>query len=567
MKMATATMTKNEFEKNVFADCVEYNKNKKKKEESETIVIKTATDLEKVLELVNNKPYKILFDEKGLPKKRKSGKITLRGRIESYTDNNGTNSYHKKRLVFLLPLSKELLDFILGNFSNPRDALYKSARRKEIPMNLYDSMYYPYFANMNQGLSLSVANIDYETLESGMSNITFEIPHKEGEDSDIEIANYNKRYGLYDGQNLYYIALTFIKAVIDGIITIEGNLEDRYVRVVLDEYDEKMPLPILMRIIQAKNNCESQSDRVIERHSGVFNDLISNNPEIANKYVSGIELKQNSKYYDSKIKEIKESDDMLSEAEMVACYPVKPEPEQIAKEYDLVYTSANARDEYIKCGLDNARNKDTKRGNFKEVQKRARNKYNACNAWTKYKEDQTKETGVPELRYNACRKGNIPEQYLTFRDTFLSYDFAKINTEVREELGIKRNNENVITPFTNAVMVYDIPVYVANIIPEIFGYLCELDTVNQELQYSRLKYETFLDNYIEKILTKMAKTKKKLHSKGVDTYGFATPSNDDSADFHIALMKICYDADVKSKAKDKFMETPKQVHMSKKSKN
>ena len=105
-------------------------------------------------------------------------------------------------------------------------------------------------------------------------------------------------------------------------------------------------------------------------------------------------------------------------------------------------------------------------------------------------------------------------------------------------MGIVETTEHIVSPFTHKIITYTIPVYVSNIIPETFGFLCTLDTVNDKLNYSNLDIEAFLDKNMSSILTDMAKSKTILAKDGHDTYGFAS-DNVEGLKFHEKLLKKC----------------------------
>lgn len=531
--MATATMTKKVVkDKEVEAIIKNVQENKKKQDIKTPYKYTSAKELEKLFNLKNKQKYPILFTKVNgmeVAKERKNGEIHLNCRVESVTEYDNSNI--KKRVSLLVPLSTELLEYIFDNSNNPRDAVY-STKRQDILLNLY--RYYRDFHEMNQGVTISASNIN---VPDSMDYIDFEIAHMDARfEGDSEAEEFNKRNGMYDGQNLWYLILTFIDAVKNGVLEIEGKLEDRYVRIVLQEFREDVSLDDLVRIYSAKNNSVAQSDRNLEVFKGTFDDIL---PECL---MHGVERKENSKHYDLWYTNYKEEEDNMSSEEMIACTPQKPDVSQVAKELDVVYTSAHRSRAYVfseENGLWDAKGKDLIRQKLNcivEVPKSARSKFGAANSYIKFKE----EDGY-DLRYSCVREEVIAKLYTTYRDAFLSYDFSKIDAELRKTLGIVETTEYIVSPFTHKIITYTLPVYVSNIIPETFGFLCTLDTVNDKLNYSNLDIEAFLDKNMSAILTDMAKSKTILAKDGHDTYGFAS-DNVEGLKFHEKLLKKCLTA-------------------------
>lgn len=463
--------------------------------------------------LKNKQPIPILFNEDGRSlRKRKTGKCVLEiesGVVSTGIDSKGNQKKgyaYKNEYIIDVPLSQLSKDNIFSNENNPREGYFTTER-----IGIVDTILNrpnAFIASV-QGCCIGAINVNLVEKSKGRKQIEFEIPYLEKVEGETEEEvkkreNYNKRYGLFEGQHLFYICVSVAEAVRSGVITeiTEKDLDNIYLRMFIQEYNDDIPLETLVHICNAKNTVVPQKSTAICMQAGDLDEYFYS--EIRN----GIEKKDAEGLY------------ALIEEEMI---------ENKESDIDRIYFEDKMKiTDYFKHIEMVDLFRKSKNENLGSV-KKCQNSKNFKSGMGKAKSSRAFKSIVDAKRtYDLTGdyvpvtfEGSLNEEVAVFHckniDFAMSYDYKNHQLkevtkgewlEALDYLGITsvdETNKNLnskiekrkVSPFYNNDIKFNLPVSVLNIIPLITaGLLVEKNGVI----LGSMPVEEFWSKYCERII-------------------------------------------------------------------
>ena len=446
----------------------------------------------KMLGLNSNKAYPILFeDNSNKPRPRRYGKFNL-PIGELVCDMTPKNGVCTKRVIAYIPLSSFTTNMLIGNDNNPREGIY-SSKREGVFNTLFENP--DYLTECPQGIKVICEN-----LYTDNGKVFFEIPHSDitaldTEESQMRKRDINTRYGMFDGQNLFYQVLTFVRAIMkqdanvikySRIKRVE-DLDKYYIQIDFRVYAKSVPNSMITYICKANNNNVAQNEL----------NLLALDSSL-NKYFEGIEsakkmvaTKMGGEQYsisnvlankDDVIQIDKDSFDVSDERdeELFQEYSRNGQIglEDYIRKIALIHHTLEAKEK-----IKEIKTIPIKRGKLKTDDDTKVlmvyidrimycTKQNVKGAVKEIIKAEKKGDGVSTYRYLFTP--DLVNAFLSFYNHVLCMDYSDCKTEVLKNLAIFPAKDSIISPLTGERIKYTFSSMFLNFMPVIFGSLCEV---------------------------------------------------------------------------------------------
>lgn len=462
-----------------------------------------------LLGLKTREGYPIFYNEDKTTKQRQYGEFNCPITLLFERDYSKMAHYSgcSKKEVYCEISFEDLYDnmCLIGNDANPREPKYVENERGDIIRTFIDTP--ELLREISHGASILAS--EAEVSDDG-SVVKFKVPHID--DSNLtgqikyDAQDENKRYGLYDGQNLWALACSFVEKVRslpkkDAEYLLNNvPLSERFIRVNIKVIDKAVPLWKIVRIVKGKNSVEKQEKTAMATHMNAFRGLIP--MEVID--LGGLEEKTNADLYKlATVKDTKESDSLYkSEVYSSVSLPMAI----FASHVGIISTTQDFINSNIVKLYDSSKGAERKEyyDSFKAKIGYpiglSRHKTSASNVLFRVINPITGEVESPCEYDSVLNAELLCDYFVNAFDFVTTYDYSNVNTSVLKTLGIKKAKKPKLSAWTNNAIKYEIPLLVMNFIPFIYSSMCKTieDSDGRTLVIPQTDFRPFWDaNYIK----------------------------------------------------------------------
>lgn len=453
-----------------------------------------------LLGLKANQGYSVLFKENSNQlKSRKYGEMSLKvGKVIGDISNKSENLL--RNIICDISLDSFSVENPMGNDNNPREGVYDK-KREDTLVTVFEKP--EFLPDTSIGISIMCKNLHRKD-----GRVYFTIPHKEitsldTDESKQKKKKYNQRFGVYDGQNVYYILLTYIQEILkqnskvieySKVKTIE-DLKNVFIRVEFREYSDDTSNEDLAWICKARNTNVTQSETNLLALSGAFNQYFD-----FSKYAkSMVATKLGEELYsisdilvenhhlvvdkDEFCKDTEDSENTFSEYNLVGKMSIDDYFIYMALTGYSALLNKKLVKLYKENGISTMKYSEYTRSKKSKFKNDAL--FNLSSVFIEKEIEHTKSTTSIVRKMQAANKTGMSEfdylytpvlvdSFLKFFDFVTFFDYSSYDSDKLLKIGILPTKQNIVSSITKTAKKYNMGKMVMKFIPIIFGALCRV---------------------------------------------------------------------------------------------